>query len=721
MCARGWTGSGKEEERNTGTINGRQHMRRTNYCGLFSEQDVGKPTTACGWVETKRDMGGVIFIDLVDREGVLQIVFNPAYTDPEAFALAERVRNQSALIVEGAMFLRDEETVNPKIATGTVELRVDRAELLSTCGDLPFNPAEADDVREDLRLRYRYLDLRRKRLRDNIRFRHRVASAIRRFMDSEGFVDVETPILTKSTPEGARDYLVPSRVHQGSFYALPQSPQLFKQLLMVAGFDRYYQIARCFRDEDLRADRQPEFTQLDMEMSFVEMEDILATLERLFRAVVGEVKDIHFDAPFPRLTWVEAMDRYGSDKPDLRFDLPIVDITDIAPSMGFSVFSKAVEAGGVVRAITVPGQSDFTRNTINDLTDFAVSEGAGGMAWIAWRPSGEIYSILSKFVEEKDMRILLDRVNARPGDFVLFSADKPDVVRKVTGALRLKLGDILGLRDPDKFAFAIVTDFPMFEYNEEEGRYTAQHHPFTMPFMEDLDYLVSDPPRVRSQAYDFVLNGIELGSGSIRIHRSDIQRRVFEALGLGEEEIEERFGFILNAFTYGAPPHGGFAFGLDRLVMLLAGEQSLRDVIAFPKIRDASCPMTDAPTAVAPDQLGALGICVADSPPSARESAASPREKRRAALNIKQLADDSRLLISEEEEAGMRDSLLELITFADALHEIDTEDVEPTFSTSESHDAWLTNRDSRPLTAEDALANAPASRGPFFFVPPVVE
>ncbi|HNZ63638.1 MAG TPA: Asp-tRNA(Asn)/Glu-tRNA(Gln) amidotransferase GatCAB subunit C, partial [Bacillota bacterium] len=442
---------------------------------------------------------------------------------------------------------------------------------------------------------------------------------------------------------------------------------------------------------------------------------------RLFRSVVGEVKGIHFDAPFPRLTWVEAMDRYGSDKPDLRFDLPIVDITDIAPSMGFSVFSKAVEAGGVVRAITVPGQSDFTRNTINDLTDFAVSEGAGGMAWIAWRPSGEIYSILSKFVEEKDMRILLDRVNARPGDFVLFSADKPDVVRKVTGALRLKLGDILGLRDPDKFAFAIVTDFPMFEYNEEEGRYTAQHHPFTMPFMEDLDYLISDPPRVRSQAYDFVLNGTELGSGSIRIHRSDIQRRVFEALGLGEEEIEERFGFILNAFTYGAPPHGGFAFGLDRLVMLLAGEQSLRDVIAFPKIRDASCPMTDAPTAVSPDQLGALGICVADSPLSARESAASPREKRRAALNIKQLADDSRLLISEEEETGMRDSLLELITFADALHEIDTEDVEPTFSTSESHDAWLTNRDSRPLTAEDALANAPASRGPFFFVPPVVE
>ncbi|MFY9130981.1 MAG: aspartate--tRNA ligase [Saccharofermentanales bacterium] len=696
-------------------------MKRTNYCGLFSERDVGKRTIACGWVETKRDMGGVIFIDLVDREGVLQIVFNPAYTSPEAFALAERVRNQSTLMVEGEMFLRDEETVNTKIDTGTVELRVTHAVLLSACGDLPFNPAEADDVREDLRLKYRYLDLRRKRLRDNIRFRHRVTSSIRRFMDDEGFIDVETPILTKSTPEGARDYLVPSRVHPGAFYALPQSPQLFKQLLMVSGFDRYYQIARCFRDEDLRADRQPEFTQLDLEMSFVEMEDVLTLLENLLRHVMLDVKGISYAEPFPRFTWAEAMDRYGSDKPDLRFDLPIVDITDLKAVSEFSVFSKVVEAGGVVRAITLPGQYDLTRSTINELTDFAISEGAGGMAWIAWRPSGEIYSILTKYIEEQNLLELLRRVGAEPGDFVLFSADKLDIVRRVTGALRLRLGDMLGLRDPDKFAFAIVTDFPMFEYNEEEDRYTAQHHPFTMPFEEDFNYLLTDPLHVRSQAYDFVLNGTELGSGSIRIHRSDIQTRVFQALGLSDQEIEERFGFIINAFKYGAPPHGGFAFGLDRLVMILAGEQSLRDVIAFPKIRDASCPMTDAPSTVDEVQLDELSICLADAIRLERDRAVTKEDKHRAELNIKRLAEDSRLQISQKDEAGMQDSLLELISFADALHEVDTDGVKPTYSPSESHDVWLTERDDRALTAEDALANAPESRQQFFFVPPVVE
>jgi len=696
-------------------------MKRTNYCGLFSERDVGKRTIACGWVETKRDMGGVIFIDLVDREGVLQIVFNPAYTSPEVFALAERVRNQSTLMVEGEMFLRDEETINTKIDTGTVELRVTHAVLLSACGDLPFNPAEADDVREDLRLKYRYLDLRRKRLRDNIRFRHRVTSSIRRFMDDEGFIDVETPILTKSTPEGARDYLVPSRVHPGAFYALPQSPQLFKQLLMVSGFDRYYQIARCFRDEDLRADRQPEFTQLDLEMSFVEMEDVLTLLENLLRHVMLDVKGISYAEPFPRFTWAEAMDRYGSDKPDLRFDLPIVDITDLKAVSEFSVFSKVVEAGGVVRAITLPGQYDLTRSTINELTDFAISEGAGGMAWIAWRPSGEIYSILTKYIEEQNLLELLRRVGAEPGDFVLFSADKLDIVRRVTGALRLRLGDMLGLRDPDKFAFAIVTDFPMFEYNEEEDRYTAQHHPFTMPFEEDFDYLLTDPLRVRSQAYDFVLNGTELGSGSIRIHRSDIQTRVFQALGLSDQEIEERFGFIINAFKYGAPPHGGFAFGLDRLVMILAGEQSLRDVIAFPKIRDASCPMTDAPSTVDEVQLDELSICLADAIRPERDRAVTKEDKHRAKLNIKRLAEDSRLQISQKDEAGMQDSLLELISFADALHEVDTDGVKPTYSPSESHDVWLTERDDRALTAEDALANAPESRQQFFFVPPVVE
>jgi len=609
---------------------GNELMKRTNYCGLFTERDVGQETTACGWVDTKRDMGGVIFIDLADREGILQIVFNPQYTASETFKLAEGIRLQSVLLVRGTLQLREEETVNPKIATGTVELRVTEAELLSPCAPLPFDPSDADHVREDLRLAYRFLDLRRPALRDALRFRHRVTAAIRRFMDGEGFVDVETPLLTKSTPEGARDYLVPSRVHPGAFYALPQSPQLFKQLLMVAGFDRYYQIARCFRDEDLRADRQPEFTQLDLEMSFVEKEDVILLLESLFRSVMKEVKGLEFDQPFPRLSWEEAMDRYGTDKPDLRFDLPIIDLTDLSGQTDFSVFRQAVEEGGVVRALTVPGQADFSRTTIEELTEYAVSEGAAGMAWIAWRPSGEVYSILTKFIDEDKMQEILDRVQASPGDFVLFSADSLEISRRVMGALRLRLADLLGLRDPDRFAFAVVTDFPMFEFSQEAKRYVAQHHPFTKPYPQDMEYLSSDPARVRSMAYDFVLNGIELGSGSIRIHQRETQTQVFKVLGLSDHEIEERFGFMLSAFQYGAPPHGGFAFGLDRLVMILSGTPSLRDVIAFPKIKDASDPMTRAPSSVDPEQLEELGIRLTESGGPHADIAAGAGGHRRA-------------------------------------------------------------------------------------------
>ncbi|NLA71030.1 MAG: aspartate--tRNA ligase [Clostridiaceae bacterium] len=700
-----------------------KHMKRTNYCGLFSEHDVGTETVACGWVETKRDMGGVIFIDIVDREGVLQTVFNPEYTGVDAFALAERVRNQSVVLVRGIIHLRDDETVNPKISTGTVELRVSEAELLSPCAQLPFDPSDADDVREDLRLQYRFLDLRRPALLGNIRFRHQVTRAIRDFMDQKGFVDVETPILTKSTPEGARDYLVPSRVRPGSFYALPQSPQIFKQLLMVAGLDRYYQIARCFRDEDLRADRQPEFTQLDLEMSFVEIEDVLILLESLFRFVLKQVKSIEFSEAFPRFTWQEAMDKFGSDKPDLRFDLPVIDVTDIAARTGFSVFRKVVEQGGVVRAITVPGQADFSRTTIEELTEFAVSEGAAGMAWIAWRPSGEIYSILTKFIDDKDIREILQRVGAEPGDFILFSADSLEVSRHVTGAIRLKLADILGLRDPDRFAFAIVTDFPMFEYSEDAKRFVAQHHPFTMPYKEDLEYLSSDPARVRSQAYDFVLNGTELGSGSIRIHRSDIQTQVFKALGLSDHEIQDRFGFMLDAFQYGAPPHGGFAFGLDRLVMILAGEQSLRDVIAFPKIRDASCVMTQAPSTVDREQLEVLGIRLTDGGSAA--TATGPKEqsrrKRVAELDLNELSTQSRLNLAPEEQATMRDQLMEMITFADALHTIDTQGVPAMTTPSDARNIHLTERDDRPPSSEEVFENAPSAHDGFFFVPPVVE
>ncbi len=697
-------------------------MERTNYCGLFSEGDVGRETTAYGWVETKRDMGGVIFIDLADREGILQIVFNPQYTVSKSFELAEGIRAQSVLLVRGTIHLREEETINPKIATGRVELRVREAELLSPCAPLPFDPSDADHVREDLRLAYRFLDLRRPALRDAIRFRHRVTAAIRRFMDNEGFVDVETPLLTKSTPEGARDYLVPSRVHPGAFYALPQSPQLFKQLLMVAGFDRYYQIARCFRDEDLRADRQPEFTQLDLEMSFVEKEDVISLLESLFRSVMKEIMALEFDQPFPRLSWEEAMDRYGSDKPDLRFDLPIVDLTDLAAQTDFSVFRQAVEGGGVVRALTVPGQADFTRTTIEELTEYAVSEGAAGMAWIAWRPSGEVYSILTKFIDEDKMQEILKRAQAEPGDFVLFCADSLELARRVTGALRLRLADLLGLRDPDRFAFAIVTDFPMFEFSQEAKRYVAQHHPFTMPCPQDMEYLSSDPARVRSLAYDFVLNGVELGSGSIRIHQREIQTQVFKVLGFSDHEIEERFGFLLSAFQYGAPPHGGFAFGLDRLVMILSGAPSLRDVIAFPKIKDASDPMTRAPSSVDPEQLADLGIRLTESGGPRADMAAVAKEHRRAVeIDLGKLEAQSRLRLTPDEEEDARRQLLEMIALTEAFDSIDTGGVPPVYTPSGARNIHLTEGDERPPSRQEIFSNAPAERDGFFLVPPVVE
>lgn len=697
-------------------------MKRDGYCGQFREEDVGKRISAAGWVQSKRDMGGVIFIDLRDREGTLQVVFNRVNLSEAAFHAAETLKNESVIAAGGLLAVRDEETYNPRLQTGTIELRADTLEVLSEAASLPFPVDDFSAVREELRLKYRYLDLRRPSMLRSLRFHHQVAAAARRYLDADGFIEVETPMLTKSTPEGARDYLVPSRVHPGSFYALPQSPQIFKQLLMVGGVDKYYQVARCFRDEDLRADRQPEFTQVDMELSFVEQEDILRHLEKLFKTIFRETMGSELSKPFPRLTWKEAMDVYGSDKPDLRFGLPIVDVTDIAAKCRFSVFRRAADRGGVVRAVNVKGKADFTRTEIEDLTDRAMGYGAKGMAWIAVRPDGELYSILTKYFEKDEMDALLRRVNAEPGDFILFSADTLSTVRRVLGGLRLDLGDQLGLRRKNDFRFLIVTDFPQFEYSEEEGRYLAMHHPFTMPYEEDIPYLLTDPERVRAQAYDVVLNGVELGSGSIRIHRPDVQQKMFEALGFTDRQIEERFGFMVNAFRYGTPPHGGFAFGLDRLVMLLLGADSLRDVIAFPKVKDASCLMTEAPSPVDEEQLQVLGI-TADGAESGSGHAAGRRaEGRRKAVDIDvdKVAVLSRLTIPPEEKDAMKRELSAIVAFADQLQAIDTEGIEPTAHVLPLRNVFRED-EVRESTGRDVLlANAPSRADGFVTVPRVI-
>ena len=685
-------------------------MMRTRYCGLFREEDVGREACAAGWVENRRDMGGVIFVDLKDREGTLQVVFDQKNLPEADFAAAEHLRSQSVIQVWGEIRLRDEETLNPRLDTGTIELAARKMTVLSQAAPLPFDPADCAGVREELRLRYRYLDLRQSRLYQNLRFRHRLCQVTEAYLDRAGFLQVETPMLCKSTPEGARDYLVPSRVHPGSFYALPQSPQIYKQLLMVGGIDRYYQIARCFRDEDLRADRQPEFTQVDMELSFVDQEDIFAHLEGLFRHIMVEMKGID-SGPFQRMTWQEAMDRYGSDKPDLRFGLPIVDLTDLAASCGFSVFRKAVEAGGVVRAITVPGGNAFTRSTIDTLTRKAQQLGAKGMAWIAVRPDGEIYSILTHYFTSEELDAILTRADTHPGDFVLFSADKLSTVRRVLGGLRLELGDLLGLRDPAVYRFLLVTDFPQFEWSEEEKRWVATHHPFTMPYPEDLPYLQSDPGRVRAQAYDVVLNGVELGSGSIRIHDQQVQQTMFEALGFGAAEIQDRFGFLVEAFRYGTPPHGGFAFGLDRLCMLLCGAESLREVIAFPKVRDASCPMTSAPTPVSSDQLAVLGLLDGFGPAPVEQPKAAP------SMDLERVAELAQLSLTPEEQGRLPREMESILTFARALSEVDTEGVPPTAHIVPLSNVFRPDVPQQLFTRAEMLAGAPTTDGTWLTVP----
>ncbi|MEA5060436.1 MAG: aspartate--tRNA ligase [Candidatus Pelethousia sp.] len=692
-------------------------MYRDEYCGLFCEEQLGKKVRACGWVSAKRDMGGVLFIDLYDKTGVLQVVFNRQIIGEAGFCVAERLNSQSVVAVEGMLCPREEETRNPRIATGEMELRAEKVKLLSRAIQLPFS-LDGQPVREDLRLAYRYLDLRRPEMQRNLRFRHLVQKAAQDYLDAAGFLCVETPMLTKSTPEGARDYLVPSRIHKGKFYALPQSPQIFKQLLMVGGVDRYYQVARCFRDEDLRADRQPEFTQVDMEMSFVEQEDVLRHLESMFKAIFQDVMGRELGYAFPRLSWTEAMDVYGSDKPDLRFGLPIVELTDALRQCGFKVFRQVIEEGGVVRAINIPGGASMTRGDIEGLTEKAQSYGAGGMAWIALRENGEVYSILGKYFSQADLESILRETKAGPGDFVLFCADKLKTVRSVLGRLRLDIADLRGLRGDGMFQFLFVTNFPEFEYSEEEGRYVAAHHPFTMPFPEDIDKLETDPAAVRAQAYDVVLNGVELGSGSIRIHDSAVQERMFRALGFTDAQLEERFGFMIRAFRYGTPPHGGFAFGLDRLVMLLLGAPSLREIIAFPKIKDASCPLTQAPSPVDGAQLGILGISLEESDGKAERTLSV---KAAVKIDVDRIAELAQLRLSAQEAAQMETDMMEIVAFADTLSQIDTTGIGTTIHAAPLYNVMREDEVEPPLDRRLLLAGTPEVLDGLILVPQVVE
>ncbi|AMY04621.1 aspartate--tRNA ligase [Staphylococcus condimenti] len=582
--------------------------KRTTYCGLVTEDLLGQRVTLKGWVHNRRDLGGLIFVDLRDREGYVQIVFNPDFSK-EALEIAESIRSEYVIEVEGTVTKRDPETVNPKINTGNVEVQVDHIHIINKAQTPPFSiNDENQQVDENIRLKYRYLDLRRQELAQTIKMRHQITRSVREFLDGDGFFDIETPVLTKSTPEGARDYLVPSRVHEGQFYALPQSPQLFKQLLMISGFDKYYQIVKCFRDEDLRADRQPEFTQVDVEMSFVDQEDVMEMGEALLKKVVKDVKGVELTEQFPRMTYAEAMSRYGSDKPDTRFDMELKDVSELGRTMDFKVFKDTVEKGGEVKALAAKGAADkYTRKDMDTLTEFVNIYGAKGLAWVKVVEDG-FSGPIARFFEDKDIEKVKELTGAEPGDLVMFVADKPSVVAQSLGALRVKLAHELGLIDNNKLNFLWVTDWPLLEYDEDEKRYVAAHHPFTSPKDEDLDKLDSAPEKAQAKAYDIVLNGYELGGGSIRIHNADIQSKMFEVLGFTKEQAQEQFGFLLDAFKYGAPPHGGIALGLDRFVMLLAGRNNLRDTIAFPKTASAVSLMTQAPSEVSDKQLEELSL-----------------------------------------------------------------------------------------------------------------
>ena len=580
-------------------------VRRSHHCNELGLQDVGARVTLMGWVLRRRDHGGVIFIDLRDRYGLTQVVFNPE-VNPEVHAKAHRLRSEWVLAVQGRVEPRPADMANPKLVTGDIEVLIDELMILNTSETPPFPLDEESDVSDTLRLQYRYLDLRKPEMAANLITRHTAVQAIRTYLNNNGFLDVETPMLTKSTPEGARDYLVPSRVNAGRFYALPQSPQLFKQLLMMAGLDRYYQIVKCFRDEDLRADRQPEFTQIDMEMSFVDEEQVIELVEGMISALFVETRGLEITPPFNRISYDESMARYGTDRPDTRFGLELVDLTDIAASCEFKVFRGAADSGGTVRAINARGCSSFTRKELDDLTDYAVQFGAKGLAWVKVKEDGQWQSPIAKFFTAQEQERIATALEARPGDLLFFGADKKDIVCQVLGELRVELARRLDLLDKDQFDFIWVTDFPLVEYDEKEKRFQALHHPFTAPRDEDIDKLDTDPAGVYSRAYDLVLNGTEIGGGSIRIHNAQTQLKVLKALGISDEEASEKFGFLIRALEYGAPPHGGIAFGLDRLLMIITGSDSIRNVIAFPKTQKATCPLTDAPARVARKQLTEL-------------------------------------------------------------------------------------------------------------------
>ena len=584
-------------------------LKRTCRCAELSEQNIGDTVTVMGWVQKQRNKGGIIFVDLRDRSGILQLIFEESEIGSEGFAKAEKLRSEFVVAVTGEVTARSG-AVNDKLATGKIEVRAKAIRVLSESETPPF-PIEADSkTKEDIRLKYRYLDLRRPDLQRNLIMRSRVATLIRQFLADEGFLEIETPMLTKSTPEGARDYLVPSRVHPGNFYALPQSPQLFKQLLMCSGYDRYFQIARCFRDEDLRADRQPEFTQVDMELSFVDEDDVMDVNERLLQKIFKEVLDVDVELPIQRMTWQEAMDRFGSDKPDLRFGMELHDVSDVVKGCGFGVFTGALENGGSVRGINAKGQGAMPRKKIDALVKFAKDFGAKGLAYLCINEDGTYKSSFAKFMTEEELDALVKAMDGEAGDLLLFAADKNKIVWDVLGNLRLEIARNLDLLDKNVYKFLWVTEFPEFEYSEEQGRYVAMHHPFTMPMEEDIPLLKTILVYMHARAYDIVLNGTELGGGSIRIHQDDVQETMFEALGFTKEKANEQFGFLINAFKYGVPPHAGLAYGLDRLIMLMAKQDSIRDVIAFPKVKDASCLMTDAPNAVDDKQLQELCLDV---------------------------------------------------------------------------------------------------------------